>query len=266
MTAAGRGSALLLTLLQHWQALLQSYNPYAPAILRISSGARYITRARAANIDGVVAQLLGLCQTYLLQPDLAIPESMLRAKLLLEISRPSAGLLLRLRYYGDAPTLDHSAWVRRAMAASAVLLDPVMVDRAVTLGVLLPEPEQQLSLIHVEAAGQLLAVPLAAVAKAVPAAEAVATGLPGQRYALAECLGLVVAQSAPRAACLLVKTPQGLQALQVDALVGHGRDTVMSPGPLFLAQPWCLGFVPREPPVLVLDPWPLLRKVLKTRP
>ncbi len=261
MQAARSGSALLVPMLRRWQGLLRSFNPPAPAILRISSGAAYITRARANLVDGAVGQLLGLAHPYLIDTDLAVPETMLRAKILLEIRRPWAGLLLRLRYYGDAPTRDHAEWARRELGSSAVLLEAVARDRMVTLGVLLPEPERELALIHVRAGDQPLAVPMASVAKAQPAQETDPAAYAEPPVSLAQCLGLTVPGSAVRPACLLVKTPEGLHPVQVEALEGHGRDVVMSPGPLFLAVPWCFGFIRAadQAPVPVIEPGLLLK-------
>ncbi len=261
MQAGRSGSALLVPMLRRWQGLLQSFNPLAPAILRISSGAAYITRARAERVDVAVGQLLGLCQAYLIHTDMGVPETMVRAKILLEISRPYAGLLLRLRYYGDAPTLDHAEWVRRELGSSAVLLEAAATDRMVTLGALLAEPERELPLIHVRAGDQPVALPMATVAKAQPAQEADSAAWPDPPISLAHCLGLTVPGSALRPACLLVKTPAGLHPLQVEALEGHGQGAVMSPGPLFLAVPWCLGFIHAadQAPVPVIEPWLLLK-------
>jgi len=193
---------------------------------------------------------------------------MVRAKILLEIRWPYAGLLLRLRYYGDAPTLDHAEWVRRELGSSAVLLEAVARDRMVTLGVLLPEPERELPLIYVRAGDQTLALPMATVAKAQPVAETDNAASPGDPVSLAQCLGLAVPGPAQRAACLLVKTPRGLQQpVQVEALEGHGQGVVMSAGPLFLAVPWCFGFIraDEQAPVLVIDPWPLVKPFLPGR-
>ncbi len=264
---AGTGrhaTALLVPMLRRWQGLLRAGNPQAPAKVRISSGSAYITPSRAAKIDAVVGQLLGLCQPYLIHADLAVPVSMLRAKILVEIRWPYAGLLIRLRYHGDAPTLDHATWVRRELGSNAILLDAAARDRAVTLGALIAEPDRELALIHVRAGSQALALPMATVAKALPGGEDGSASFAGTQLSLAGCLGLDAPDRGVRPACLLVKTPLGLQPLQVEALEGHGRAVVMPPGPLFLALPWCQGFFidsDGAAPVPVLDPWPLFKAV-----
>ena len=264
-TASRREPALLVQLLQQWQNILVTINPYAPALLRISSGAAYITRRRAQIIDFAVTQLLNLCHPYLIRTDYALPDAVLRPKVLLELSRPYAGLLLRLRYYGDPPTLDHFQWARRELAVSVVLLDSAVRDREVTLGVLIAEPELELPLIHVRAGDQSLAIPMSSIDKALPAQQSESHAEFERCVSLAECLGLNVPGSVQRPALLQVKSPQGLQPMQVESLEGHGQGTVMPPGPLFLALPWCFGFIRNEDqaPVMVIDPWPLMRGFIK---
>ncbi len=267
MMAANHGprSLLLAPLLVRWQQLAQSLYPETAVIVRINSGSAYITQARLAHIDTVVSKLLGLClpyllQTNLLQTDLSVSDTLLRHKLTLEINRPNAGLLLRLRYYGDPPTLDHAAWVRQELADTALLLDAASRDTTITLGVLMPESQRRLSLIYVRAADQHMALPMAAVLKAVPTREDVVHETPAQPRKLAACLGLRESRPASHPAWLLVKTEREILPLQVDALEGHGQASVLSPGPLFLAQPCYLGFIPGDSgePIAVIDPLALL--------
>ena len=259
--ASRREPVLLVQLLQQWQNVLVTINPYAPALLRISSGAAYITRRRAEIIDLVVTQLLNLCHPYLIRTDYALPDAVLRPKVLLELSKPYAGLLLRLHYYGAPPTLDHIEWARRELGSSAVLLDSAIRDREVTLGAVIAEPELELPLIHVRAGDQPLAIPMSAIEKALPAQQSQDHPEFERSISLAECLGLSVPSSIQRPALLQVKSPHGLQPMQVESLEGHGQAAVMPPGPLFLALPWCFGFIRNEDqaPVMVIDPWPLLR-------
>ena len=265
----------------------ESVNDTMP-LLRIERGAALIRGRRAQHVVSLLEPLLSLAASRLYvavsRPMNAgcAARVMVKPKVRVSLTLGGAGLVARVRYFGEAPRDDelqaafatHSAARPLSKGSSmnlACALPSVTVDGAVLeiqaaffqSGELIDAALQQAnslargevclqavwheglrrwSVVKVMAGERIIAVPMFAVAQAVSDDSMV--GEPPPTVSLAHCLGELPKPSQHgRPAMLILRRRGEPLALSVESLIGHGEDIVHPVGPMLQMAPWILGVI-----------------------